>query len=284
MITLTTDFGLSDHYVGAMKGVILGICPQARIVDISHDVSAFEIAEGAFLLAQAYRYFPRGTVHVVVVDPGVGTSRRPILVEAAGQYFVAPDNGVLSMIYARAKHKVRLISNDRYFRQPVSHTFHGRDIFAPVAAHLAAGVAAGALRQADRGLPAPRVSTSRSAPASAPGPARSSKSIASATSSPTFTLEDFPDLDKRAFEMAVGPQRIGVLARNYAECGAGRAVPDRGQRGILRNLRGPGFRCQVARMRGGRPVGIDPAVRTGAHAVRARLYSAAIACRATPLA
>ena len=101
ILTLTTDFGLSDHYVGAMKGVILGICPQAQIVDISHEVSPFEIAEGAYLIAQAYRYFPAKTVHVVVVDPGVGTARRPILMEAAGQYFVAPDNGVLSMIYTR---------------------------------------------------------------------------------------------------------------------------------------------------------------------------------------
>jgi len=144
MLTLTTDFGASDHYVGAMKGVILSICPQAQIVDICHDVTPFQIAEGAYVIAQAYECFPKRTVHVVVVDPGVGTARRPILVEAAGQYFVGPDNGVLSMVYSQAysrgKHEVRLIANDRYFRQPVSATFHGRDIFAPVAAHVAAGV------------------------------------------------------------------------------------------------------------------------------------------------
>jgi S-adenosylmethionine hydrolase len=140
ILTLTTDFGASDHYVGAMKGVILSICPRAQIVDICHDVTPFEIAEGAYVIAQAYDCFPKGTVHVVVVDPGVGTARRPILVEAAGQYFVGPDNGVLSMLYSRGKHKVRLIANDRYFRQPVSATFHGRDIFAPVAAHVAAGI------------------------------------------------------------------------------------------------------------------------------------------------
>jgi len=141
ILTLTTDFGLADHYVGVMKGVILGICPQAQLVDISHQAGRFAIEEGAYLIAQAYRYFPKKTVHVVVVDPGVGSARRPILMEAAGQYFVAPDNGVLARIYAREKHKVRLISNQRYFRHPVSRTFHGRDIFAPVAAHLAAGVA-----------------------------------------------------------------------------------------------------------------------------------------------
>src|SRR4051812_24500879 len=139
ILTLTTDFGLSDHYVGAMKGVILGICPTARIVDITHDITPYEITEGAYTIAQAFRTFPKKTVHVVVVDPGVGTARRPILVEAAGQYFIGPDNGVLSMIYLREKSKVRLISNERYFRKPVSQTFHGRDIFSAVAAHLAAG-------------------------------------------------------------------------------------------------------------------------------------------------
>src|SRR5215469_1286145 len=139
IVTLTTDFGLADHFVGVMKGVILNICPQAQIVDISHGVAPFAIAEGAYLIAQAYPYFSKNTVHVVVVDPGVGTARRPILVEAAGQYFVAPDNGVLEMIYARQKHQVRAITDSRIFLHPVSQTFHGRDIFAPAAAHLAAG-------------------------------------------------------------------------------------------------------------------------------------------------
>src|SRR5689334_8781307 len=96
ILTLTTDFGLSDHFVGVMKGVILGICPQAQIVDITHDVAPFVVSEGAFRIAQAYPYFPKKTVHVVVIDPGVGSERRPILAEAGGQYFVAPDNGVLS--------------------------------------------------------------------------------------------------------------------------------------------------------------------------------------------
>ena len=125
-----------------MKGVILSICPTAELVDITHGISPFEISEGAFVIAEAYRYFPKKTVHVIVVDPGVGTARRPILAEAAGQYFVAPDNGVLSMIYAREKHKVRAITSDQHFLKPVSRTFHGRDIFAPTAAHLAKGTPA----------------------------------------------------------------------------------------------------------------------------------------------
>ena len=139
ILTLTTDFGLIDHFVGTMKGVILGICPQAQIVDISHGVTPFEIAEGDYLIGQAWRHFPKKSVHGVVVDPGVGTARRPILVEAGGQYVIGPDNGVLSMVYLREKCKVRLISNEKYFHHPVSRTFHGRDVFAPVAAHLAAG-------------------------------------------------------------------------------------------------------------------------------------------------
>ena len=139
IVTLTTDFGLSDHFTGTMKGVILGICPAAQIVDITHQVSAFEITEAAFVISEAYRYFPKKTVHLVVIAPGVGTARRPIIAEAAGQFFVAPDNGVLSMIYAREKHKVRAVTSDKHFLKPVSRTFHGRDIFAPSAAHLARG-------------------------------------------------------------------------------------------------------------------------------------------------
>lgn len=138
IITLTTDFGLNDHFVGAMKGVILEIVPEAAIVDISHAVQAFDVLDGAIAISQAYSYFPNGTVHVVVVDPGVGTTRRPIIASSDGYHFVAPDNGVLSMVYAREERMhVRHVTSDHYFRQPVSNTFHGRDVFAPVAAYLA---------------------------------------------------------------------------------------------------------------------------------------------------
>src|SRR6185503_14426258 len=113
-ITLTTDFGLGDHYAGVLKGVILGICPNARIVDITHECGAYDISEAAFTIWEAYRYFPPKTAHVVVVDPGVGTMRRPILVEAAGQYFIGPDNGVFAHIFAQEKHKVRVIAARKY--------------------------------------------------------------------------------------------------------------------------------------------------------------------------
>lgn len=139
IITLTTDFGLSDHYVGVMKGVIASIHPGARVIDICHHIRSYSIAQGAFTIAQAYRYFPPGTVHVVVVDPGVGSKRRPILAEAGGHRFVAPDNGVLSQVYERETPQVRAITVERYALQPTSQTFHGRDVFAPVAAWLSKG-------------------------------------------------------------------------------------------------------------------------------------------------
>ncbi len=137
-ITLTTDFGSNDHFVGVMKGVILDIVPDAQIVDICHAVQAFDVLDGALAISQAYSYFPNRTVHVVVVDPGVGTARRPILASSDKYHFVAPDNGVLSLVYAREQRMhVRHITSEHYFLQPISNTFHARDIFAPVAAWLA---------------------------------------------------------------------------------------------------------------------------------------------------
>ena len=136
IITLTSDFGTSDHLVGAMKGVILSINPAARIVDINHHVTPFDILDGALTIANTCNYFPPRTIHVVIVDPGVGTQRRPLLVSGQKQYFIAPDNGVLSLILERESCIVRHITAEHYFLNPVSPTFHGRDIFAPTAAWL----------------------------------------------------------------------------------------------------------------------------------------------------
>jgi S-adenosylmethionine hydrolase len=141
IITLTTDFGLTEHYVGAMKGVIYNINPTAQLVDITNAVQSFDVLDGALALAQAYHYFPKDTVHIVVVDPGVGGARRPILATVGQYFFVAPDNGVLSLVYEREERvSVRHITSEHYFHQPVSNTFHGRDVFAPVAAYLSKGV------------------------------------------------------------------------------------------------------------------------------------------------
>jgi S-adenosylmethionine hydrolase len=141
IITLTTDFGLQDHYVGTMKGVLLREFPEVQIVDICHAVQPFDVLDGALTLAEAYPYFPSGTVHLVVVDPGVGSARKPIAVTTQTQHFVAPDNGVLSLVYEREERAVvREITASHYFLQPMSNTFHGRDVFAPVAAAIARGV------------------------------------------------------------------------------------------------------------------------------------------------
>jgi S-adenosylmethionine hydrolase len=140
-ITLTTDFGLSDSYVGVMKGVILSVNPRAHIVDISHQIRMGSIVHAAGLIHDAYRFFPEGTVHVVVVDPGVGGQRRPIIVKTGHHLFVGPDNGLFSPVITGHPHtEVIHVTNRRYFLPEVSHTFHGRDIFAPVAAHLSLGV------------------------------------------------------------------------------------------------------------------------------------------------
>jgi S-adenosyl-L-methionine hydrolase (adenosine-forming) len=142
IITLTTDFGLSDHFVGTVKGVILSILPDAELVDISHSVEAFDVLDGALTIASSYSYFPAGTVHLVVVDPGVGTVRRPIVSTTEQHHFVAPDNGVLSYIYNREERiRVHHVTAEHYFLQPISQTFHARDIFARIAAYLAKGVA-----------------------------------------------------------------------------------------------------------------------------------------------
>ena len=232
LISLTTDFGLSDHYAGTMKGVILGICPAARIVDISHDAAPFEIAGGAYLLAQAYAYFPPKTVHVVVVDPGVGTTRRAILAEAAGQYFVAPDNGVLSMIFSRHPHKVRAITAAKYCRKPVSQTFHGRDVFAPVAAHLASGVRPASFGKliADY-LRSDFDTPVRTGKRTWDGRILRIDRFGNIVTS--FRAADFAGIGLRPFALVVGPHSIARLARNYAECGPGELFAIEGSSGYL---------------------------------------------------
>jgi S-adenosylmethionine hydrolase len=156
IITLTTDFGLADGYVAAMKGVVLGINPEAKLVDICHSIKPQNISQAAFVLSTAYEFFPQRTIHLVVVDPGVGTERRAIILRTPAADFVAPDNGVLSYVIEPSSAKpvdinrqqlelgtgleAVAITKSRFWRSPVSPTFHGRDIFAPVAAHLSLGL------------------------------------------------------------------------------------------------------------------------------------------------
>jgi hypothetical protein len=141
IVTLLSDFGLRDHYVSAMKGVMLGLNPDLCFVDISHQVPPQDIQSGAFILGQAYPCFPADTIHLAVVDPGVGTARKAIVIYAAAQFFVGPDNGIFTWILNREESfTVYEITADHYFRKPVSSTFHGRDIFAPVAGWISRNI------------------------------------------------------------------------------------------------------------------------------------------------
>lgn len=141
LITFTTDFGLDDWFVATIKGVVLGINPRGHIVDLTHGIPPGDIRAAAFALAAGCRFFPKGTIHVAIVDPGVGSERRAIAIQTSDYVFVGPDNGILSWAL-RKKHvlAIHLLENESLFLQPVSHTFHGRDVFAPVAAHLSRGV------------------------------------------------------------------------------------------------------------------------------------------------
>jgi hypothetical protein len=140
VITLLTDFGARDIYAGVMKGVILSICPDVQLIDLTHEIPPQDIRVAAWQISASYNYFPKGSIHVAVVDPGVGASRRPILVACDGHFFIGPDNGLFSLLYQSGKpFDVYVLNQKKYFLDKISATFHGRDIFAPVAGHLACG-------------------------------------------------------------------------------------------------------------------------------------------------
>jgi len=236
IITLTTDFGLNDHFVGTVKGVILDICPEATIVDISHSVQAFDILDGALAIAQAYNYFPAGTVHMVVVDPGVGSARRPIIASSDRHHFVAPDNGVLSLIYGREERMhVREISSDHYFLQPICNTFHARDIFAPVAAYLTKGV--DSQKFGDEVEDFVRFNAPR--PKAAGG--NSFRGVVLKVDRfgnlvTNFTAQDVPALfsgQAPSFKIVVGKNEITSLKNSYTEGGPGEVFAILGSMGYL---------------------------------------------------
>ena len=215
IVTLTTDFGLQDHFAGVMKGVILGIEPRAGIVDITHEISQFDTMAAAFSIAETWRWFPPKTIHVIVVDPGVGSSRRPILAEAAGHFFIAPDNGLLSPIYAREKTRVRHIQNENLFLHPVSRTFHGRDVFAPSAAHLAKGLAPARFGKLIQDFiridfPAPRKVANRTWSGAVLHVDYFGNLITN------FPAADFAEIQTRRFELAAGGHAVTRFALSYS--------------------------------------------------------------------
>ncbi len=221
IIALLTDFGLRDHYAGTMKGVALGICPDATLVDISHEVPAHDVLAGALELAASYRYFPAGTVFLVVVDPGVGSSRRGIAAEAGEHRFVAPDNGVLTMALAETPPgRAVELTDPRYARPDVSRTFEGRDRFAPAAAWLARGTElaalgrpAGPLTQLD--IPRPSV-----APGGIDGEVlRVDRFGNLITNIDRKTIEAIGSLD--ALTIAIGSRQVPTIVSTYAEARPG---------------------------------------------------------------
>jgi S-adenosyl-L-methionine hydrolase (adenosine-forming) len=253
IISLTTDFGLSDHFVGTMKGVILGIQPAAQVIDISHGIQPYDIADGAFTIAQAYRYFPKKTIHVVVVDPGVGSARRPLLAEMAGQYFIAPDNGVLSMIFAREKPRVRHITADKYFLHPVSRTFHGRDVFSPAAAHLATGVTPAQLgKRIDDYLRASFDKPAHTGKHTWTGTILKSDHFGNLATN--FHIDQFPAIRTHAFSLQAGLQAITRLALTFSECATGELFVIVGSSGYLEVAASEGSASKLLGCGAGSPV------------------------------
>jgi S-adenosylmethionine hydrolase len=234
IITLTTDYGTNDHLVGAMKGVILKIQPEAQIVDINHSVLPYDVLDGALCIGAAYRYFPARTVHLVVVDPGVGTPRRPIIATINNQYFVAPDNGVLSVVYGREDPiLVHHITSEHYFLRPVSATFHGRDIFAPVAAWLTKNWQTEAFGEAVEdfikfALPRPKTQQ---------GMLRGAVLRVDTFGNlmTNFALEDLPEAMRRpgAISMSVGGKPVKKLVETFADGPVNEAVALLGSSGFI---------------------------------------------------
>jgi hypothetical protein len=228
VVTLITDFGTKDYYAGVMKGVILGINPDAVIVDITHEVEKYNIVETAFKLKNYYSYFPRGTVHVAVVDPGVGGPRRPIAVEAGGHFFVGPDNGIFSPVLESVENPVIVeITRAGFMLGNVSRTLHGRDIFAPVAAHLSKG-----LSVLDLGNPLPQ-------PVSLDIPLLKVKGdeitgVVLYSDSFGNLVTNIPgDIIKPDSAVYVGRHRVGPVKASYGEVERGELLAIIGSSGLL---------------------------------------------------
>jgi hypothetical protein len=235
IITFISDFGYDDWFVGVVHGVLHETCPAARIVDLNHAGAPGDIERAAFVLEAAAPDFPAGTVHLAVVDPGVGTSRRALAVRAHGQYFVGPDNGLLEWGFLDPGAAVHSLTLDRYFRTPVSRTFHGRDVFAPVAAHLAGGVSLESFGPAIRNP----VRLSRREPALVDGELRGSITFIdrfgnALTNITRETLaRAFPGTPDPGLETEAGGRRIAGIASSYGDAPIGTLVVVMGSSGRL---------------------------------------------------
>jgi hypothetical protein len=228
-ITLLTDFGTADGYVGALKGVLASLCPEARIFDLTHEIEPGDVRGGAWALMNAASVFPPGTVHLAVVDPGVGTERRALLVEAGAGLFVGPDNGLLSLAAPRPR-KVFNLDRAQWFRTPVSATFHGRDVFAPVAARAAAGVPAGELgTQAGERMLEIRIPPARRSEGGVTGEVFHADRFGNLVT--TIRSTELPP-ERRGLEVVLGDRRL-PLCTTYGDGAAGALVGLVGSSGFL---------------------------------------------------
>ena len=220
VIALLTDFGTRDHYAGTMKGVALGICPDATLVDITHDIAAHDVLGGALELAASYKYFPAGTIFLVVVDPGVGSKRRGLAAEAGDYKFVAPDNGVLTAVFdEHPPRKVVELTERKYARPTVSRTFEGRDRFAPGAAWIAKGIDLGAL-----GRPAADILRLEIPKAQADGDTIVGEVLRIDRFGNLVTNVDrrtFDRLANQTLDIRVGSHAIAKVVSTYADANAG---------------------------------------------------------------
>lgn len=234
IITLTTDYGTNDHLVGTLKGVILKINPDVTIVDITHGVAPYDLLDGALAIGSAYAYFPPKTIHIVVVDPGVGTERRPLLVSGDNQYFVAPDNGVLSLIYEQNSNVVvRHATAEHYYLQPVSKTFHGRDIFAPVAAWLSKGWQTASMGEEIQDYKKFALPKPKAADGVTKGVVMRVDSFGNLITN--FRTEDLPEatVKEGTIQLQVGTQAVTRLVDTFARGQNGEAVAYMGSSGYL---------------------------------------------------
>jgi len=234
IITLTTDYGTNDHLVGVLKGVILKINPDVQIVDITHGVTPFDLLDGATAIANAYSYFPPRTIHVVVVDPGVGTERRPLIVSGQNQYFLAPDNGVLSGVFEKEQtFLVRHLTAEHYFLHPVSKTFHGRDVFAPVAGWLSKNWQPGSMGEEITDFKRFALPRPKEADGLLKGVVLKVDSFGNLITN--FREEDLPAgaIEKGAINLQVGGHAVSKLVPTFALGNAGEAIAYLGSSGNL---------------------------------------------------
>jgi len=255
IITLTTDYGTEDHLVGTLKGVILKINPDVTIVDITHHVTPFDLLDGALAIGEAYSYFPPKTIHVVVVDPGVGTERRPILVSGQNQYFIAPDNGVLSLVYEREeKFVVRHANAKHYYLQPVSKTFHGRDVFAPVAAWLSKGWQTASMGEEIQDYKRFALPRPKAADGTVKGVVLRVDAFGNLVTN--FRSEDLPESARngKALNLQVGNHAVTKLVETFAQGEAAESVAYFGSSGYLEIGVNKGSASRVLGLGRGTPV------------------------------